>query len=198
MRKIGLLFLGVIILYSQDYQKDFFVTGEFNFSSLNSDIEIDGESRSDGSNQSLLVNSELGYIVFTNIATGLNIKLVRNNFEGEDNSSHTSTTLAWGPFVRYYFWRKKIAPFAQVAANYSSSEVVSDGSNDARFEYSSYRYTFSIGSHFFVTEYVAFVAQAAYSLGERNSTLYIPNIVDSDSDEEFTKFSLTLGLSLHF
>jgi hypothetical protein len=198
MRKIGLLFLGVIILYSQDYQKDFFVAGQFNFSSLNSDIEIDGESRSDGSNQSLLVNSELGYVVFANFATGLNIKLVKSNFEGEANSSQTSTTLAWGPFVRYYFFREKIAPFAQVAANYSNSEVVSDDSNHARFEYSSYQYTFSIGSHYFVTEYVSFVAQTAYSLGEINSTAYIPDILDSDSDEEFTEFSITLGLSLHF
>jgi outer membrane protein W len=193
MRKIVLLFLAVLLLSAQKYDKSFYLTGEFSMNS--SDVEDKQPNvKFEYEQESKILNSTIGYYLTNNIGIGLIVNIASSTSTGEQ------TQIAIGPSLRYTFYREKLSPFIQASYVKQSDERDVNGSTST---YEQENYVFSAGASYYLDEWISILSQVDYmtgniDTGQKITTIENPNGDGSTLRFDLTNLSLTFGISLHF
>jgi hypothetical protein len=146
MKKIvpGLLafFISLTNLHAQTFKGDWMVGGNF---SLNTT-----------SNTSVSLNPSAGYFFLDNLAIGGTV-----NFGYLKTGNVKTTLFGAGPYVRYYFGKGNLKPFAVTEFLFSSSKV--DGVAATSSTKNGHEFLLGAGLAAFVNEHVAIETIAGYT-----------------------------------
>jgi opacity protein-like surface antigen len=121
----------------------------------------------------------VGYFFIDQLYTGLELEYLHISA-----GDYSSSTIGFGPEVRYYFIVDKINPFLGLRYTYSKS---TSGSSDA--ENTNDKFTMSAGVDYFVTDFFALEAVLNYSLLNYDFTSSDGNNTGIDA----TEFNINIG-----
>ena len=106
-----------------------------------------------------------GYFVIDNLVVGLDIVISSSKEKDpESDSKYTSSMLAAGPFVRYYYPLEKVYPFAELGISFGShKDNWSYGGADDKETYTATNFGGGIGAAFPLGDMVTFDVMAGYT-----------------------------------
>ena len=109
------LFCFVISLKGQTEKGKVLIGGEtkLNFTSLNSKWKSDVSSGDNGKSTNLEFGPQIGFFVIDGLVLGAELPIKYSSETDENDNKNSSTSLAFAPFVRYYFGTSNIKPYLQ-------------------------------------------------------------------------------------
>jgi outer membrane protein len=84
---------------------------KLNFTSLNSKWKSDDGNGEDGKTSNLEFSPQLGFFVIDNLALGIELPINYSSEKNENDNKFHSTSVAFAPFIRYYFGTNNIKPY---------------------------------------------------------------------------------------
>jgi outer membrane protein len=107
------LFCSFTTLNAQTEKGTFLLGGEtkLNFSSVSSKFESDDVNEDLGKITTLEFSPQIGFFVIDGLALGMELPIMYSLEKSENEDKYTSTSLAFTPFIRYYFGKGKIKPY---------------------------------------------------------------------------------------
>ena len=134
------------------------------------------------------LSPRLGYFLADNFVLGANIKTSFLHYTSED-----ITTLAAGPFIRYYFIDGKIVPFIDAEASFGNiTDSWSYGSFNSDDKSNISMFGFGGGVAFFINEFISIDALAGYKS-------YVTKSTGEYSDKNtVNSFGLGVGFTVTF
>lgn len=100
---------------AQTEQGHLLIGGEskLNFTSLNSKWKTDDDSGDVGKTTNLDFSPQIGFFVADGLALGIEIPISYSSEKDEDENKYNSTSMAFAPFLKYYFGSGNIKPYFQ-------------------------------------------------------------------------------------
>lgn len=143
MRNLKVISIGfvllcfVVSLHGQTEQGKVLLGGEtkLSFTSLNSKWKTDDNDGDIGKTTNLEFSPQIGFFVADGLALGVVIPIMYSSEKEEDDDKYSSTSLAFAPFLRYYFGTSNIKPYLHGEAgigNITMKYEPSFGSSDDR------------------------------------------------------------------
>jgi outer membrane protein len=199
MKKTVILsFLSIALLISQEQinaqtEKGNFLIGgssSLGFTSYGIKWETDYGSGEQGKFRNLDLTAQSGYFVFNNFAAGLEIPFSYSK-EIEDNDYYVSSSIAFIPFVCYYFCKGNLKPFlvAGIGPGWGKEHYSSD--NDLKIPTRMLACEIDGGLAVFLNEHISL----DFGLGYTNiSTKW----TDEDSNMNYKTTSSGMGFNIGF
>jgi hypothetical protein len=184
MKKTIFTFLAVAVAlsgaFAQLVQGTKIVGGDFGLEFSTSKSKYNNQTVTTGNSTSFTLEPKFGYFVIDNLAVGgeLSISSYTSKYEDYDGKS-TGTSIAIGPFVRYYF-----PPKIFVEAKYAVGTAKYKDDFFGDMEESKYALSaFSLGAGYaaFINENIAIEPMLGYQLiGQKNKTDNEPAVKNTD------------------
>jgi hypothetical protein len=141
MRTLKIISIGFVLLcfmvslHGQTEKGNVMLGGEtkLTFTSLNSKWKTDDDNGDDGKMTNLEFSPQIGFFVADGLALGVDIPIMYSSEKNEDDDKFISTSLAFAPFIRYYFGTSNIKPYIHGEAgigNMKMKYVPASGSSD--------------------------------------------------------------------
>lgn len=192
LKKIAsiIFILATIITYGQTEKGKILIGTSTNFGSSYL-TEGDKGFTTTTSDFNLSLNS--GYSLINNLFLGVNIQFSSNKFKIKYlNSESNVREIVFSPFLKYYFLKEKIRPFALIRYGFGNSNyysIDSDGEYNSKSDVT--KLNLGGGISYFFTDYFGLEFEAFYQR-DTSSKNY-----DND-DYKYYGFKTNLGISFFF
>ncbi len=169
-------------------------SSNLNFSFLNNQTTV-GDYESDKTKYSTFeFTPQVGYFLMNNFAAGIEIMWSQST-EKENDDKISSSTLAVGPFARYYFGNKTVQPFIQTSVGFGKKvEKMDTYYADEKFDYSITSFDMGGGLSISVSDHVFFELGLSYGIGSTSYKTYY----DQDAKDKIKGIASTFGFTLLF
>jgi outer membrane protein len=109
----AVLFCSFSTLNAQTEKGNILIGGEtkLNFSSSNPKFESDDSNADLGRTTTLDFSPQIGFFVIDGLALGMELPIMYSLDKSESEDKYTSTSIAFTPFIRYYFGKGKLKPY---------------------------------------------------------------------------------------
>jgi hypothetical protein len=190
MKKNALLLftLFTITVYGQTEKGNFLIGGTTNFGSS---YLTEGDDGFTTTSSDFTLSSNLGYSIANNLFVGLNIQFLSNDYKINFlNAENNTKELVFSPFLKYYFLKEKLKPFALIRYGFGNSKSEIIDSNSV-FETKSDLTKLNIGGgiSYFFTEYFSLDIEVFYQRNTFSTSIQDDNLI-------YRGFATNLGFSI--
>jgi len=196
MKKFFLLAIVLVstnVILAQTEQGKFVLSGAtgLQFLSSNIEVEYDGQSSGDMTQNSFTIIPSIGYFVMDNLAVGMTANFSSTTQKNEGYKTKTTSTMIL-PTVLYYFpVAGNLKPLVQVGAGLMSfSKENKNSENSYKDKFSGLALNFGGGASYFINDYVSLNFGVSYTM----ANLEYSN--DSDYVQKQGNFASNIGLSI--
>ena len=155
--------------------------------SFGSSYLTEGDDGFTTTSSSFIFSSNTGYSFTKNLFAGLNIQFLSNNYKVKfANSENNTRQIIFSPFLKYYFLKEKLKPFALIRYGFgksSSENVNSNGTTNSKSDLTK----FNLGgglSYFFNksvnVEFSLNYFRSTRDLDDQQNETYITNRINSN------------------
>ena len=151
-----------------------------------------------------------GYFIKDNLLIGTGVPLSLSTYKTGVTNPYLTKTVTMGvglsPFVRYYFGKSALKPFAGLSYSYTYTHYKYEplplfGSNESASGYSTY-WTPTLGLAYFINRSIAVNASLNYTISESKTVYFSPTQSGAsriiDNTQKSKLFSLGVGFQLFF
>jgi len=196
MKKFFLLAIVLVstnVILAQTEQGKFVLSGAtgLQFLSSNIEVEYDGQSSGDMTQNSFTIIPSIGYFVMDNLAVGMTANFSSTTQKNEGYKTKTTSTMIL-PTVLYYFpVAGNLKPLVQVGAGLMSfSKENKNSENSYKDKFSGLALNFGGGASYFINDYVSLNFGVSYTMAN------LENSNDSDYVQKQGNFAGNIGLSI--
>lgn len=116
-----------------------------NFTSLNSKWETDDNSGEAGKTTDLEFSPQFGFFVADGLALGVELPIKYSSEKDEYDDKYISTTMAFAPFIKYYFGTSNIKPYLLGEVGFGNLKMKYDPATGSSDDFSAGMFLYEIG-----------------------------------------------------
>ncbi|MBL4561747.1 MAG: outer membrane beta-barrel protein [Labilibaculum sp.] len=158
------LFCCTSLLLGQTEKGKIFIGGQssLSFSSMDNELKSDLGDEDQGSTTTFEFVPQMGYFVADGLVIGAELGFSSSK-EKEDGYEYKTSTIALGPFVRYYFGKTNVKPYLHGGFGFGSASEKEEGYGSDEEDYKLSVYGFGGGVGIFINEKIAIDLGVGYS-----------------------------------